>query len=158
MVVVFVPLRREPHAARKETLYERGLYVPAPSACAVERPRLVARARGPPRPGRVCPAPALSPPQPPANLPQGETWARTTYQLAVGDRVRFISWNIPELSCEVLVEADGTVVYSYVGTVQARGRTVAQLETALETELGQRLAAGVERLDPHVLEPARRRD
>ena len=36
---------------------------------------------------------------PPLNIPQ----------LAVGDRVRFISWNIPELSCEVLVEADGTV-------------------------------------------------
>jgi polysaccharide export outer membrane protein len=93
------------------------------------------------------------PPSPPANLPQAETWARATYQLAVGDRVRFISWSIPELSCEVLVEADGTVVYPYIGTVQASGRTVAQLETALETELGQRLeAAGVERLDPHVLD------
>jgi polysaccharide export outer membrane protein len=71
----------------------------------------------------------------------------------VGDRVRFISWSIPELSCEVLVEADGTVLYPYVGTVQASGRTVVQLETELETELGQRLAAaGLERLDPHVLD------
>jgi polysaccharide export outer membrane protein len=67
----------------------------------------------------------------------------------VGDRVRFISWSVPELSCEVLVEADGTFVYSYVGTVQASGRTIVQLET----ELGQRLAAaGLGRLDPHVLD------
>ena len=51
----------------------------------------------------------------------------------MGDRVRFISSSIPELSCEVLVAADGTVVYPYVGTVQARGRTVVQLKTALET-------------------------
>ena len=92
------------------------------------------------------------PPQPPASLPQGEIGARATYQLAVGDRVRFISWSIPELSCEVLVKADGTVVYPYVGTVQARGRTVVQLKTALETALGQWMAAaGLERLDPHVL-------
>jgi len=59
----------------------------------------------------------------------------------VGDRVRFISWSVPELSCEVLVAADGTVVYPYVGVVQARGRTVVDLETELTTELGQRLAA-----------------
>src|SRR5262249_20170473 len=81
------------------------------------------------------------------------TWARATYQLAMGDRVRFISWSIPELSCEVLVEADGTVVYPYVGTVQASGRTVVELETELETELAQRLAAAsLGRLDPHVLD------
>jgi polysaccharide biosynthesis/export protein len=97
------------------------------------------------------PYPPLSPPASPP--PQDETWARATYQLAVGDRVRFISWSVPELSCEVLVAADGTVVYPYVGTVQARGRTVVQLETELETELGQRLAtAGLKSLDPHGLD------
>src|SRR5262245_49723660 len=96
------------------------------------------------------PYPPLSPL---ASLPQTETWARATYQLTVGDRVRDISWSIPELSCEVLVAADGTVVYPYVGTVQASGRTVVQLETALETELKHRLAAaGLERLDPQVLD------
>jgi polysaccharide export outer membrane protein len=103
--------------------------------------------------GGCAPSLPYPPLSPPASLPQAETWARATYQLAVGDRVRFISVSIPELSCEVLVEADGTVVYPYVGTVQARGRTVVQLETELETELGQRLAAaGLERLDPHVLD------
>jgi len=71
----------------------------------------------------------------------------------VGDRVRFISSSIPELSCEVLVEADGTVVYPYVGAVQARGRTVVQLETELATELGHQLAeAGLKSLDPHGLD------
>src|SRR5262249_57447648 len=88
-----------------------------------------------------------------ASSSQDETWARATYQLAVGDRVGFISWSVPELSCEVQVAADGTVVYPYVGTVQARGRTVVQLETELETELGQRLAAaGLGWLDPQGLD------
>ena len=96
------------------------------------------------------PSPPLSPPASPS---PDETWARATYQLAVGDRVRFISWSVPELSCEVLVAADGTVVYPYVGTVQARGRTVVELETELGTELGQRLAAaGLGWLDPHGLD------
>jgi polysaccharide biosynthesis/export protein len=93
------------------------------------------------------------PPSPQASAPQDETWARATYQLAVGDRVRFISWSVPELSCEVLVAADGTVLYPYVGIVPARGRTVVQLETALETALGQQLAAaGLKSLDPHGLD------
>src|SRR5215468_4154099 len=96
--------------------------------------------------------PPYPPPSPPASPPPDETWARATYQLTVGDRVRFINEGIPELSCEVRVAADGTVVYPYVGTVQARGRTVVQLETELETELGQRLAAGLKRIDLHRLD------
>jgi polysaccharide biosynthesis/export protein len=97
--------------------------------------------------------PPYPPPSPPVSPPPDETWARATYQLAVGDRVRFISEGIPELSCEVRVAADGTVVYPYVGTVQARGRTVVQLETELETALGQRLAAaGLKRIDLHGLD------
>jgi polysaccharide biosynthesis/export protein len=101
-----------------------------------------------------CATPPPYPPlSPPASLSQDETWARATYQLAVGDRVRFISWSVPEISCEVQVAADGTVVYPYVGTVQARGRTVVQLETELETELGQRLAAaGLGWFDPQGLD------
>jgi polysaccharide biosynthesis/export protein len=92
------------------------------------------------------PYPPLSPP---ASLPQVEARSKATYQLAVGDRVRFVSWSVPELSCEVLVTADGTVVYPYIGTVHASGRTVVQLET----ELGERLAAaGLGKLDPHVLD------
>jgi len=85
-----------------------------------------------------------------ASPPQDANWGRTTYQLAVGDRVRFMSENVPELSREVLVAADGTVVYPYVGTVQASGRTVVQLETELQTKLGQRLAvAGLKELAPY---------
>ena len=103
--------------------------------------------------GGCAPPPPYPPRSTPASPPQDETWARATYQLAVGDRVRFISGNIPELSCEVLVAADGTVVYPYVGTVQARGRTVVELETELETKLGQRLAAaGLKGRDPHGLD------
>jgi polysaccharide export outer membrane protein len=48
----------------------------------------------------------------------------------------------------VQVGADGTFVYPEVGTVQASGRTVVQLET----ELGQRLAADLGQPDPHVLD------
>jgi len=103
--------------------------------------------------GGCAPSLPYPPLSPPASLPQAATWARATYQLAAGDRVRFISWSIPELSCEVLVAADGTVLYPYVGTVPASGRTVVQLETELKTELEQGLAAaGLERLDPHVLD------
>jgi polysaccharide biosynthesis/export protein len=98
------------------------------------------------------PSPSASPPQLPAQWqfpPQYEARARATYQLAAGDRVRLISWSVPELSREVQVVADGTFVYPYVGTVQAGGRTVVQLET----DLGQRLAAvGVGQLDPHTLD------
>jgi polysaccharide biosynthesis/export protein len=102
------------------------------------------------------PYPPLSPsaslPQLPAQWqppPQYETRARATYQLAAGDRVRLISWSVPELSREVQVGGGGTFVYPYVGTVQAGGRTVVQLET----ELGQRLAAaGLGWLAPHALD------
>jgi hypothetical protein len=52
-------------AARKETLDEGCLRGPAPQTCEGEHPGLVARARRPPRPWRVCPAPALSPPSAP---------------------------------------------------------------------------------------------
>ena len=81
----------------------------------------------------------------PPSPPQYETQFRATYRLAAGDRVRFISWSVPELSREMQVGADGTFVYPEVGTVQASGRTVVQLET----ELGQRLAADLGQLDPH---------
>ena len=97
-------------------------------------------------------SPSASPPQLPAQWQfpaQYEDRTRATYQLAAGDRVRLISWSVPELSREVQVGADGTFVYPYVGTVRAGGRTVVQLET----DLGQRLAAlGVGQLDPHALD------
>ena len=121
---------------------------PAAQAGDVESCLLVARARGASQPCRVCLAPILASPVPPVSSPQYETQFRATYRLAAGDRVRFISWSVPELSREMQVGADGTFVYPEVGTVQASGRTVVQLET----ELGQRLAADLGQLDPHVLD------
>jgi polysaccharide biosynthesis/export protein len=63
-----------------------------------------------------------------------------TYKIEVGDLLHVDLPSDPGLSHDVLVRANGTFAYAYIGTVQAQGLTLDQLET----QMGQRLAeAGI---------------
>lgn len=51
------------------------------------------------------------------------------------DTVQVDVFNVPELSREVQVDASGSIAMPLVGTVDARGRTAAELGQAIETAL-----------------------
>jgi polysaccharide export outer membrane protein len=54
------------------------------------------------------------------------------------DTVQVDVFNIPELTREVQVDASGSVAMPLVGTIDARGRTAAELGQAIETALRRR--------------------
>jgi polysaccharide export outer membrane protein len=64
--------------------------------------------------------------------------ARSVYTIGAGDVLRTNVYDHPDLSQEFTVSADGSLLYPLIGTVQAGGMTVRQLEE----HLAQRLADG----------------
>jgi polysaccharide biosynthesis/export protein len=58
-----------------------------------------------------------------------------TYKIEVDDLLHVDLPSDPELSRDVLVRADGTFAYAYIGTVQAQGLTLDQLETRMVQRL-----------------------
>lgn len=74
-------------------------------------------------------------------LPEAEKsnkLAGTVYTIGAGDVLRTNVYDHPDLSQEFTVSADGSLLYPLIGTVQAGGMTVRQLEE----HIAQRLADG----------------
>ncbi|GIX05967.1 MAG: hypothetical protein KatS3mg115_0370 [Candidatus Poribacteria bacterium] len=57
------------------------------------------------------------------------------HRIQPGDRLRIVVLNRPELTQEVIVQDDGTIVYFVVGQVQAAGRTPEELAQTLREGL-----------------------
>jgi polysaccharide export outer membrane protein len=68
---------------------------------------------------------------------QIEDHTTVTYQIEGGDLLHIDLPSYPELSRNALVSADGTFAYAYIGTVQAKGLTLEQLETQMVQRLAE---------------------
>jgi polysaccharide export outer membrane protein len=60
-----------------------------------------------------------------------------SYHLGAGDQVRVITYDETQLSNDFTVGADGTIAFPLLGTLQASGLTVTQLETRIAAALQQ---------------------
>lgn len=69
---------------------------------------------------------------------QIENHALATYKIEAGDLLHIDLPGYPELSRDVLVEADGTFYYAHIGTVETKGRTLTQLKNEMVPRLAQR--------------------
>jgi polysaccharide export outer membrane protein len=78
----------------------------------------------------ACSAGADLPPLPPSST--------GAYRLGPGDQIRTITFGEPQMTGTFNVSDSGTVQFPLVGTVQANGQTVADLQTELVDELRDR--------------------
>jgi|GraSoiStandDraft_39_1057311.scaffolds.fasta_scaffold101793_1 polysaccharide export outer membrane protein len=86
-----------------------------------------------------CPSlPPLPPPAPPAVLervPPAEQGPSAEYPLGPGDVLRITIYGHGDLPQEVVLAADGSFTYPFIGSVQAAGLTVPQLTAAMARRL-----------------------
>ncbi len=69
--------------------------------------------------------------------------ADKTYQINKGDRLQISVWKEESLRAEVMVLPDGTITFPIVGTLDAAGKTLHQLQLLLEEKLEEYIAGPV---------------
>lgn len=75
---------------------------------------------------------------PGAGLPQLPETERSAYRLGPEDQVRVTVFNDPRLTGEFRITDAGTLPLPLVGSIEAGGRTVAEVERAIERTMAQR--------------------
>lgn len=65
--------------------------------------------------------------------------ASTQFRLGPGDVISVLVWKQPSVSQTVMINPDGRISYPLVGQIQASGRTLSELESAIATRLGKQL-------------------
>lgn len=65
--------------------------------------------------------------------------APTPFRLGPGDVLSVSVWKQPALSLQLPVAPDGTLRYPLAGQIEAQGRTLAEVESALAAKLGEQL-------------------
>lgn len=80
-------------------------------------------------------APVAACSAPGSRLPRLPDATQTAYRLGPEDRVRVTVFNDPRLTGEFRVTDSGTVALPLVGSLQAAGKTPAELERAVEAEM-----------------------
>lgn len=82
--------------------------------------------------------PAQAPERPRTSAASAHVAAGADYQLGPDDQVSIAVLQAPELNTTTRVSEQGFVSLSLIGAVQAGGRTAAELEAAIEAELGRK--------------------
>lgn len=70
--------------------------------------------------------------------PLSNTAANSDYRLAEGDKIRLTVYGLDPVNNEYVVPASGSLSLPIVEQVTARGRTLAELEEAIEARLAER--------------------